>query len=277
MANDFSKSSRDITILIFCYNSEAFISEAISQIIRLALKTHIMIVDDGSTDNTQRIIKEFEQPLIEAGYTVNIYLSRCNEGVVAQWKNVVPEIPTLYFKPLAADDLLILESFRNIRSEFERTNADCIFTDIRVIGHMSDTQELEKKIKFTKKFVNLSNRLQAASLSIANNLIAPSVFFRTSCVQEILKDFPDVKLIEDWAIWIKFVQGNKKMIFMPEVSVCYRLHESQITKSEQLLDVISTDLANIRGLAQRVACAANPLVPRFLISIVGKILNRLIL
>ena len=69
------KSNPKISVLMSVYNGEKFISESISSILNQTYKNfEFLIVNDGSTDNSEKIIESFSDSRI-------IYLSKQNTGL----------------------------------------------------------------------------------------------------------------------------------------------------------------------------------------------------
>ena len=59
---NYNKTNPKISIIILFYNSEKFISECLNSLINQTFKNfEIICVNDGSTDNSSKIIKEFEK------------------------------------------------------------------------------------------------------------------------------------------------------------------------------------------------------------------------
>ena len=69
------KSNPKISVLMSVYNGEKFISQSINSILNQTYKNfEFLIVNDGSTDNSEKIIKSFSDSRI-------IYLSKQNTGL----------------------------------------------------------------------------------------------------------------------------------------------------------------------------------------------------
>ena len=65
------------SIIVCCYNSEKFIEETINSIIAQTYKFwEIIIVNDGSSDNTENIINKF----IQKGYPIKYHFNEKNFG-----------------------------------------------------------------------------------------------------------------------------------------------------------------------------------------------------
>ena len=64
-----------VTVLMPVYNGEHFLNEAIKSILNQSLQDfEFLIINDGSTDNSEAIIKTFDDPRIR-------YISKINEGL----------------------------------------------------------------------------------------------------------------------------------------------------------------------------------------------------
>jgi glycosyltransferase involved in cell wall biosynthesis len=54
------KEQPDVSVIIPAYNAELYIKEAINSILKQSfIRWEMIIVNDGSTDNTQAIVEEF--------------------------------------------------------------------------------------------------------------------------------------------------------------------------------------------------------------------------
>ena len=52
----------DVSVIIPCFNIEEFVSEAVNSVLNQSLRNfEIIIVDDGSTDETLKIIQKFSE------------------------------------------------------------------------------------------------------------------------------------------------------------------------------------------------------------------------
>lgn len=91
-----------VSIIIPLYNSENYIAETISSAINQTwTNTEIIIVDDGSTDNSFKVAKKFEADNV-------IILQQKNKGASAARNLGLKKAKGLYIQFLDADDLLSL-------------------------------------------------------------------------------------------------------------------------------------------------------------------------
>jgi glycosyltransferase involved in cell wall biosynthesis len=89
-----------ISILIPCYNSEQYLAETIKSALAQTWKNiEIIIVDDGSTDNSLSVAKSFESSIVKV-------ISQENKGASAARNRALRECQGDFIQYLDADDLL---------------------------------------------------------------------------------------------------------------------------------------------------------------------------
>ena len=92
------KSNPKISVLMSVYNGEKFISESINSILNQTYKNfEFLIVNDGSTDNSEKIIKSFSDSRI-------IYLSKQNTGLTKSLNYGLKQAKGEYIARIDCDD-----------------------------------------------------------------------------------------------------------------------------------------------------------------------------
>jgi glycosyltransferase involved in cell wall biosynthesis len=104
-----------ITVLIPAYNASKTISKTLDSVLKQTYdqsKIKFIIIDDGSTDNTLSILKEF-QSLIPDRVQI---ISRENKGISQTRNELLKSVKTNWFIFLDADDLYTSTAFENLVS-----------------------------------------------------------------------------------------------------------------------------------------------------------------
>jgi len=115
-----------VTVVIPCYNHERYIEQAISSVLSQNYPSiELIVIDDGSTDSSPRIIKELHDK--QQNFT---YLSQKNSGLIATLKLGLSRAKGDFFCQLASDDFLTSNSI-SMRVEKLSANPDSVtvFTD----------------------------------------------------------------------------------------------------------------------------------------------------
>src|ERR1700712_3200957 len=88
-----------VTVLMPAYNAEKYIAEAISSVLKQSFTDfELLIVNDGSTDGTEKIINSFNDSRI-------ILISQPNKGVSAALNFGLTHSRALYVARFDADDI----------------------------------------------------------------------------------------------------------------------------------------------------------------------------
>ena len=114
-----------VSVILPVYNVGPYLDEALNSLTHQTLKDiEIIAVNDGSTDNSEEILKRYQ----DADNRVN-YFNQHNQGQSAA-RNLALEHATgeyIYF--MDSDDVIDTDAIRVCCEYIERTNADFIFFD----------------------------------------------------------------------------------------------------------------------------------------------------
>ncbi|MEP0885052.1 glycosyltransferase [Trichocoleus sp. ST-U3] len=109
-----------VSILIPCYNAEAWLAETLeSALAQTWSPTEIIVVDDGSKDHSLEIAKEFELHGVKV-------ISQPNRGASAARNRAFQESQGDFIQYLDADDLLASDKIERQVQLLENGNSDCV-------------------------------------------------------------------------------------------------------------------------------------------------------
>ena len=122
-SNEDSKLQSKVSMVIPCYNKEKYIGGMFDSILAQEWNNiELILVNDGSTDKTLAIIREYEQKFIERGYSVTI-INQENQGVSAAVRNGLENVTGQYVCQIDADDKLD-PRYASLMAEYLDTNKD---------------------------------------------------------------------------------------------------------------------------------------------------------
>lgn len=151
-----------VTVLMPAYNAASYIAEAIDSILKQSLiDFELLIINDGSTDNTVQIIKSFTDPRI-------IIINQDNQGIAAALNTGLSKAKARYIARFDADDICSPERlqqqfiFLNTHPEYVLAGSDAEYISaggdhlfyFTCIGHTNE--EITKKIYFQCPFIHSS-------------------------------------------------------------------------------------------------------------------------
>lgn len=121
------------------YNGERTIAGAINSILTQTYESwELIIINDGSTDNTENIIREFKDARIK-------YVP-CSHGGIAQTRNTGNRIAKgKYCVVQDADDFSLPDRLQKITEAFKKTKADIIVTGAYVNAWNEQYQCIERR------------------------------------------------------------------------------------------------------------------------------------
>ncbi len=215
-----------LTIGIPSYNQQEYLAEAIES----ALENHpheILVVDDGSTDNSLKIARKYPVKVI----------SQVNKGLASARNTIIMNMTGEYLLPLDADDMLLPNAVEKITEKIEETNADIVAPSFKTFG--TTNQEI-----ILGEVPNVFDFLTA-------NRIGYFSAIRKSKLLEIGGYSPRMTFgYEDYHLWINLLNRGARLVTMKDVLVLYRTKEqSMITVAqahhEELMNQIKKDFPEL--------------------------------
>jgi glycosyltransferase involved in cell wall biosynthesis len=188
------------SVIIPCYNQAQWLSEAIESVLNQTYKNfEIIVINDGSSDNTSEVARSFPVKLIE----------QSNRGVSIARNLGIREATGLFILPLDADD--------KIRNDFlEQTvdQGDIVATWYEEFGN-SNTQFCPSPEYTTVEDFKICNRINSSSL------YKKEVWERIGGYDE-----SEIMLLgyEDWDFWVRAVMAGYKINIIKEKLFYYRTH-----------------------------------------------------
>lgn len=209
-----------IDIIIPVYNGEDFISEAIESILKQTYSEYkIIVVDDGSTDNSAEKVKEIQNT------DSRIHLFQPGRLGLAKALNYGLEqskAPFIAF--LDADDL------------WESTKLE---KQMEVLEKRKDISICFTKIKEFETFFQIEQKQQfAARKESMNGLVKTTFLGRREVFKKYGKFNPDIEL-GDFILWFSpLIHDGCRYEVIPEVLAYRRVHENNMTSKANRNDFL---------------------------------------
>lgn len=226
-----------VTVFIAAYNAELYIKSSLESILNQTYENlEILIIDDGSTDRTCEIIKNYNDKRIKL---VN---NKCNQGLPYTRNKALELFKGEYFATLDADDIAIPYRIEKQVEFLEKNkNIDVITSDYKVFS-----KKFSKNIHINKTKENIK-----ISLIFGCCLCNSTSIIRKSSLEKFsIKYNQKCFIAQDYEIWTQFSKlGN--IYNMSEVLLKYRIGHENITKKtktkkiEQRKKIISSIQENL--------------------------------
>jgi glycosyltransferase involved in cell wall biosynthesis len=202
-----------ISVLMPAYNSELYIAEAIESILKQSHSNfELIIFDDGSTDQTRRVIESFDDPRIVK------MLSDQNYGVVRARNEMIDAAKGSYIALMDADDIADSTRLEKQLQSIEIGDCDLCGSAQWVLDESSG------RIKKSKdKFTDSDLR---ALLSVYCGLCNSAMMGKA----EIFKRFKyDTSILtsEDYYLWVQMAAAGYRFLNLRERLITYRRYPAQ--------------------------------------------------
>lgn len=211
---------KKLSIVCITYNQENFIKQTLDSF--LAQKTNfefdIIISDDCSTDNTPKILKEYEQKFPN---TFRIYYQETNLGSLKNYLFALSKAKTKYVLVNEGDDYFTNPNKLQKQVDFLEANPEysICFHPVEIVYEEDKTKNT---IYPSKKMINKG--LNIDHLLIENFMQTNSVMYRWDFAEKNIQEiFPDNILPADWYLHLLHAkEGKIKML--KDVMSAYRKH-----------------------------------------------------
>ncbi|MFK8037018.1 MAG: glycosyltransferase family 2 protein [Crocinitomicaceae bacterium] len=204
-----------ISVIIPLYNAEKFITDTLKSILQQSFTDfEVIVVNDGSTDNSIEKVKEFKDSRII------IIEKKENSGIVDTLNIGIKAAKGDFIARMDADDIAYNNRFK-VQYEYLKNNPN-----IAVVGSFQDNFGIENKL--VKLYQ--TNALIKTGLVFNNQICHPSVMINRDLVQkEDLVYKREFQLAEDWVLWFDLSTKGYKMHNLPTPLIKYRIEGQNTT------------------------------------------------
>jgi len=205
-----------ISVIVPVYNVESYLAKCIDSLINQTLKNiEIILVNDGSTDNSLNIIKKHEKK-----YSNIICIDKENGGQGSARNLAIKEAKGEFLTFVDSDDWIDLEMCEKLLKKALDENSDLVFasyykveSENKIPGEVygMSEEDLLKKYLLTKS--GPCHKLIKKSLIIDNNLYFPEI-----------RAYEDISVVPLWGLYAN------KITCVPENLYYYLIHEGSTMK-----------------------------------------------
>lgn len=217
-----------ISIIMPAYNSEEYISESIDSVLTQTYNNwELVIVDDGSIDNTREVIRKYEKEDIRIKY---LYQTNQRQGKARN--NGIKHSTGSLIAFLDSDDIWVNSKLELQVKELIKNDVDLVFSD----GFsFSDSIETSTGIFDTIKGYYKGDEVIKLFL-IQNRIPILSVLTKRVVISEVggFIEKPEIQNVEDYHLWLKILFAGYSIYGMPDKLFYYRQHVNQSTYNDTL-------------------------------------------
>lgn len=241
------------SVIIPVYNTEAYISECLDSVLRQTQKdVEIIVVDDGSTDNSLEIVRKYQKTYSN----VNVI---CQENKkLGAARNLGISIATgKYLCFLDADDFIEESMLEELYQKAKDNVLDFVTFDLNCFG---GSEEDNLKYQFyDRSKLGIKDRIYSG-VQFWNDFFkfqdpvisACSVYFDRNFINENKLRFQENLFYEDNEFMIKAYLKANKLMYIPKQYYCRRIRQGSIMTTALGFYHFKGILSNIRLIFQHI-------------------------
>lgn len=223
-----------VSFILPVYNVEQYLHECIDSIIMQSIEDYeIILVNDGSTDKSLIICREYEEK-----YNNIRVIDQMNQGVSAARNAGLSAARGKYICFMDADDFYTLDFAKNFYETCEKENLDIIRGFYRFYddNHHAFREESEKELSYYNRALSGDEFLKLSIQEHANEVVPVGGFFRRDHLLNNDIWFPEGIIFEEDQIFFleALLKSPTRVMQTPVEFYAYRKHGGSATTTPTL-------------------------------------------
>ena len=206
----FIREKTLVDVILPNYNKAEFLEEAINSVITQTYKNwHLYIIDDNSSDNSEKIIDKFSNLK-----NITIIKLQKNKGPSFCRNYALRISKSKYISFIDSDDSWLSDKLEKQINFMEKHNLSFTYTDYTPFFENFGKKKIKKRT-FLKDHFNYRTFIRNSSINTTTMIIARSILGSYR--------FRKIKLLEDYLFKCKLLKGNNIAKKLDENLAFYRI------------------------------------------------------
>jgi glycosyltransferase involved in cell wall biosynthesis len=218
-----------VSVIIPCYNVENYVKKSIESVLNQSYENiQVVIVDDGSTDNSSKVIQE----CIENRSNVT-FIQNKNMGVSNARNTGISFSKGEYIMFLDSDDYISKKIIKNMLTLMNKYDSDLVKCNIKkdyvIENRLEKVKPIYSKVRNILE-IDFSNIIYKKILSTETMNSVCCSLFKTSIIKENKLNFrEDIHNGEDAIFFMNYVSYCKSMVYTPAAYYHYTIRNTGLT------------------------------------------------
>ena len=215
------KNTSDVSVIVANYNNGKYLDDFITSIGRsTVLPKELIIIDDGSTDNSRSVLKKYSSVKY-----LTVLLFPENQGFCNALNKGIETATCKYIMRVDPDDIVMPNRIKN-QIDFLEEHPDIDVVGSNVIYFQSKT----KKEVFTSNFPLNNEEIYKKYYSGEHGLQHPSVMIRADVMKKYKYDQNNFKA-EDYEIFARIINDGHKFANLSWPQTKMRVHNKSVSSN----------------------------------------------
>lgn len=223
------KEKYGISVIIPCYNTAKYLAETVQSVLNQTFKDfEIILIDDGSTDETKDMINGYAQKYDN----ISAYF-HTNHGQGYERNFGITKAQGKYIHFMDSDDLLEPECFETAYIYAEENDLDCVLFEGKAFYETSELEEIMPQYKTNYSRRDVFPRIYSGEelfillRSTVGMIVQPGMqLARRDFLIENDITFPALTMMEDNLYVYKVITRSNKIIVLPNSFYLRRVREN---------------------------------------------------
>nr|WP_294943166.1 glycosyltransferase family 2 protein [uncultured Mucilaginibacter sp.] len=218
-------NSELVSVIMPAYNAQKYIAESMESVICQTYPIwELIIIDDGSTDDTAAIVKQYQTKDDRIKY---IYQKNAGQGRAKSTGIKISKGEYIAF--LDADDLWLKEKLSKSLTAIKSSDASLLFTNYGVFdknvndGEITVMQVGDATFEGRESIITFLNYNQIPNLTVLTT--------REAIIGA--GDFTDIVVAEDYEMWLRMLKNGCTFMSISTCLSLYRVHNESITARDR--------------------------------------------
>lgn len=212
----------EVSVVIPTYNSAKYVVEAVESVLAQTWQDlEILVIDDGSTDDTEQVMRRYEAPVR--------YLRQENGGVAVARNRGIQESLGRYVAFLDADDTWLPHKLaRQMEALRQQPHHRACYSAFTVVDAELNPIGISRSQGEGAALEDLLTR--------GNVVATPSTVICERSLFDLAGGFdPALSQCADWDMWVRLA-AQTEFLYVDESLVTYRQHGTNMSRNAPLLE-----------------------------------------
>lgn len=207
-----------VSIITPTYNSAKFIEETIQSVQSQTYSNwEMIIVDDGSTDTTVKIIEE----IIKEDDRIQFYKLENNSGPAVARNTAIGKAKGKYLTFIDADDIWFPDFIKNSIDVIKQTNIPFVF---------SSYKRANEKLEFVFTDFIVPKKVTYTDILKSNSISCLTAFIDIKVLDK--KFMPLIRKRQDMGLWLQYLKVTPYAFGIQETQAIYRIRENSLSRKK---------------------------------------------
>ena len=212
-----------VSVIVPVFNRQDYVAETIESIVKQTYKNiEIIIINDGSTDDSEKIIRTFQSQYPDAIDVIN----QKNQGQVKARNNGLEIARGEFIAFLDSDDVWSLDKVEKQMNRF-KNKIGLVYSGVQYIdtwGNVIGEEQCDQSIKGSVY----------EKLLVKNRMTGGTVIIKNAVLKEVGLFDETLEAAENWDLWIRATQFYE-VDFVDEPLLKYRKHSGNMSSNNTLM------------------------------------------